>query len=191
MKRLVCCAAVLWTAVMFSAFKSDKAEATSASLATDESLAKSKEVFNRKRAERDGKTDDFELLRIRADELGKVHTKFRQTVNGIPVWGGEAIVHLNEDGSLSTITDNFKDGISVSTESNVSAEGAVVIARQSFGTSETREPLADLWIYRGDDRDHLVYRIQFEKIDQSKETGMPVYFVDAQTGDVVFHRSEE
>jgi Zn-dependent metalloprotease len=183
----VCCAAVLWTATMFLAIKSEKAGAASVSLANDQILAKSVEVFNRKRAGRDGMPGELELVRIKTDELNKVHTKFRQTINGIPVWGGEAIVHLNENGSVGAITDDFKDGISVGTEAVLSAEAAVAIARQSFGTFETRAPETDLWIYRGSDRDHLAYRVQFQRIDQSDETGMPVYFIDAQTGELVFH----
>jgi hypothetical protein len=39
------------------------------------------------------------------------HTKVRQTVGDVPVWEGEAIVHLKADGSLSTITDNLKESL--------------------------------------------------------------------------------
>jgi thermolysin len=50
----------------------------------------------------------------------------------------------------------------------------------------TSPPVADLWIHRADDRDHLVYRVRLDRQDGSKETAMPVIFVDAQTGEKVF-----
>jgi bacillolysin len=187
MKRPIYSLIALCMATMFFSFIPSKTGAASVSVDKADALSKSVEALNNRRVERDGRTSDFELMRTKTDELNKVHTKFRQTINGIPVWGGEAIIHLNQDGSVRAITDNFKDAISVGTEPGLTAEAAVAIARQSFGTSETRAPQTDLWIYRGSDRDHLVYRVQFEKIDQSKETAMPVYFVDSQTGEVVFH----
>ncbi len=186
MKKLLYSLIALCIATMFISFNPSKTGAARASVDNDDVLAKSVEALNNQRMERDGKTDDFALMRIKTDELNKSHTKLRQTVSGIPVWGGEAIVHLNEDGSLSSITDDFKNGISVNTEPIFDAEEALAIARRSFAGPETSEPKTDLWVYRGTDRDHLAYRVQFERIDQSKETGMPVYFIDAQTGEIVF-----
>jgi len=41
---------------------------------------------------------DLQVLRVDLDELGMAHTRFRQTFKGIPVWQGEAIVHLGGPG---------------------------------------------------------------------------------------------
>ncbi len=53
-----------------------------------------------------GNADEFSVQKVKIDELKMAHTKVRQTVGGIPVWEGEAIVHLNPDGELSSITDD-------------------------------------------------------------------------------------
>jgi Zn-dependent metalloprotease len=39
-----------------------------------------------------------------------------------------------------------------------------------------------LWVFRGQKRDRLVYRVQMRREDGSDETAMPIYFIDAHTG---------
>ncbi len=135
-----------------------------------------------------GGVNDLKAQTVQIDGLNMAHTKVRQTVNDVPVWEGEAIVHLRADGSLATITDDLKAGINVSTQPNFPVEKAVEIARGANGAekSRTAEPKTDLWIYRGDDRDHLVYRVQINDSNNERLPSMPVTFVDAQTGEIVF-----
>ncbi|MEJ7863261.1 MAG: hypothetical protein WKF90_16650, partial [Pyrinomonadaceae bacterium] len=60
---------------------------------------KSLEVIKGKAAERGiGNADNFKVKKVDIDELKMAHTRFQQTVDDIPVWEGEAIVHLNPDG---------------------------------------------------------------------------------------------
>src|SRR5215204_6090648 len=55
-----------------------------------------------------GNDSDFKVKKVEIDKLSMAHTRFQQTVNEIPVWEGEAIVHLNADGELASVTDNLK-----------------------------------------------------------------------------------
>jgi hypothetical protein len=50
----------------------------------------------------------------------------------------------------------------------------------------TEQPKVDLWIYRGEFRDHLAYRVEMPRLDGTEHTSVPVIFVDAQTGEKVF-----
>lgn len=135
-----------------------------------------------------GNVDDLQILNVEIDNLKMAHTKVRQAVGGIPVWEGEAIVHLKADGSLSTITDSLKETVTVNTQPNLSQKDAIRAAIDSYrGRAKLSEtPTADLWIYRADDRDHLVYRVISPRIDGSNDTSVPVDFIDAQTGERVF-----
>lgn len=135
-----------------------------------------------------GNVDDFQVMKVEIDDLRMAHTRVRQTVAGIPVWEGEAIVHLRPNGELSVITDDLKEAVTVSTQPNFSADDALKIANQLYsGSAEpTEKPKIDMWIYRGSDRDHLVYRVEVPRIDGSQETAVPVDFIDAQTGERVF-----
>lgn len=135
-----------------------------------------------------GNVDDFRVKRVEIDDLKMAHTHVQQTVNGVPVWEGEAIVHLRPDGELSRLTDELKEGIGVNTSPNFKAGEALELARQVKGTKRilTDEPIIDLWVFRGEDRDHLVYRVEMPRLDGTEKTSVPVVFVDAHTGEKVF-----
>jgi Zn-dependent metalloprotease len=133
-------------------------------------------------------SDSLVVQKVEIDELGMAHTKVRQVVNGIPVWEGEAIVHLRNNGTLSTITDALKTDFAVSTVPVLSSKEAIEAAMMMYEGSEylTDTPTVDLWIYRSSERDHLAYRVQMQREDGTAQTAMPVIFVDAQTGEKVF-----
>jgi Zn-dependent metalloprotease len=135
-----------------------------------------------------GNVDDFQVQKVEIDNLRMAHTRVRQTVGGVPVWEGEAIVHLKADGELSTVTDDLKESLAVNTQPNFNPKEAIEFAKGMYKGSAylTAEPTADLWVFRSDDRDHLVYRVRMDREDGTKDTAMPVIFVDAQTGEYVY-----
>ncbi len=135
-----------------------------------------------------GNTDELVVKQVSVDEVQIAHTRIRQTVKDIPVWGGEAIVHTKADSTLFAITDNLKEGIAVNTQPNLSEKYAVFLAKRQYRGSPflTAEPVADLWIFRLEDGDHLAYRVQMRREDQTHETSMPVIFIDAHTGRELF-----
>ncbi len=132
-----------------------------------------------------GNVDDFEIQKVEIDDLQMAHTRVRQTVGGVPVWEGEAIVHLKSDGSLFTVTDDLKDRISVNTSPNFSQKEALRFATSAYRgrAKQTDSPIIDLYVFRGEDRDHLAYRVETPRIDGSDATAVPVVFIDAHTGD--------
>lgn len=134
-----------------------------------------------------GNVDEYQIQKVEIDDLSMAHTRVRQTVAGVPVWEGEAIVHLKSDGALSTVTDELKESIFVDTNPTIGEKQAVTIALDSYrGRAKLSEsPTSDLWVYRGEARDHLVYRVTTPRIDGSEGTAVPVTFVDAHTGEVV------
>ncbi len=135
-----------------------------------------------------GNIDEFQVSKVEIDSLKMAHTKVQQTLGGIPVWEGEAIVHLRKDGSLATITDALKTNLAVNTEPNLSKEDAIsaVIGNYSGRAKMTDDAKVDMWIFRAADRDRLVYRVVTQRLDGTKETSAPVVFIDAQTGEKVF-----
>ena len=135
-----------------------------------------------------GTVDEFTVSKVEIDELKMAHTRVRQTVGGVPVWEGEAIVHLKANGELSVITDALKENISViSTEPSFSTKDAVnyAINLDTSAAKLTDKPIIDLWIYRGETRDHLVYRVELPRLDGTEHTSVPVIFIDAHTGEKV------
>ena len=135
-----------------------------------------------------GNPDEYVVKRVEIDDLKMAHTHVQQRIGGVPVWEGEAIVHLESDGALSRITDDLKVGIALETKPNLTAGDALFTAKRLYAGSRfiTEEPTVDLYIYRGHDRDHLAYRVEMPRLDGTEETAIPVYFIDAHTGEKVF-----
>ncbi len=128
--------------------------------------------------------NELKTLRVEEDDQAMTHTHVQQTFQGIPVFGGEAIVHLNADESLSEITDNLISFVQVKTKPVLTADEAIKVAVTKYGCADclTAKPEADLWILRYGGRDRLVYRVQLRREDGSDKTAMPIYFIDAHTG---------
>ncbi len=136
-----------------------------------------------------GNPDEYSVKRVNIDERKTAHTHFQQYVGGVPVWEGEAIVHLKADGALSVITDDLKPNIVSPGEPALSEKDAVVMAESIYGASEV-QPVVDKWIFRGEDRDHLVYRVRLVMVEGSDDPTAPVVFIDAQTGEKVFEYND-
>src|SRR5688572_28667950 len=135
-----------------------------------------------------GNADDFDVKRVEIDELNMAHTHVRQMVGKVPVWEGEAIVHLKDDGDLSRITDALKENIAINTEPNFSAEDALSFAKRSTRGAKnlTVPPTVELYVFRGAERDHLAYRVEMPRLDGTVHTSIPVVFIDAHTGEKIW-----
>ena len=133
---------------------------------------------------------ELRTLKVHVDDLtGMAHTKVQQLHQGVPVFGGEAIVHLSPTGKLQGITDDLVDGVAVDVVADYDGEEAIDLAVEYDGRGVealTADPVADLWVLRHEGQDHLVWRVQLKRVAQGDDDGMPVVFVDAHSGDVVW-----
>jgi thermolysin len=133
---------------------------------------------------------DIRIKRTQIDELEMAHTRVQQLVSGVPVFGGEAIVHLNADGSLFTVTDQLVSGAGrgLTVTPTLLPEKA---ADAALGSRECRDCFQakgepELWVLRKDERDYLVYRVELADARDTVGAAMPVVFVDAHTGEKVW-----
>ena len=195
MKRFLSILAVFGVAIFVFGLISKKADAnkpvfnTGAQDELDNAKQISLDILRGRAAQRAvGNVDEFQVQKVEVDGLKMAHTRVSQVVGGVPVWEGEAIVHLKSDGSLATVTDSLKESVAVSTQPNLSERDAVSLAVgiKRGRTKLNQEPSVDLWIYRGTDRDHLAYRVRIDDSSNQKAPSMPVIFIDAQTGEKVF-----
>ncbi|MEW6735834.1 MAG: M4 family metallopeptidase [Acidobacteriota bacterium] len=131
--------------------------------------------------------DDLKIKSVEIDELGMAHTRVQQTFNGVPVFGGEGIVHLTPDGSVASFTDAFIKNVRIDTIPKFTQDEAVHLAVADFGCEKclTALPQADLLILNWEGRNYLVYRVQLEQIDYTKDMTRPIYFLDAHTGNKI------
>jgi Zn-dependent metalloprotease len=122
------------------------------------------------------------------DELGIEHTRFQQTVGGVPVFGGEAIVHRSPTGE-ELITDDFRQGLSVANTVRLNDAEAIARAVSLHGGFDklTAEPESALVaLPREDGTARLTYKVELKQEQGTDATTMPVLFIDAQTGEKVW-----
>jgi len=140
--------------------------------------------------------NDVKTLRVfeDTDRAERVHTHIQQTHNGVPVFGGEAIVHLNTitEEEAQPTTDTLVPNVSVFTTPGLTEGDAARLAKAQYKVKKgcddclTDAPAADLWVLRHEGADHLVYRVQLSRLDGTEHTSEPVYFIDAHTGALVW-----
>lgn len=128
----------------------------------------------------------FTTLRAGVDGLGMAHVRLRQEVDGVPVFGGEAIVHLDADGGLFGVTDDMVRDIDVDTLPLYTADEALDAALDAYGEGHglKHDATTDLFVLRVDDADHLAWRVRIRDLDRDAAS-LPVYFVDAHDGAIV------
>jgi vibriolysin len=128
---------------------------------------------------------DLSFKRALVDSLGKSHERLAQSFRGVPVFGAQAIVHLNDDGSIASITDRLARNLKVDTTPKLRAEEAQQIAIAQVGGSRAlqADPKVDLQILPESNGDvRLTYRVQLETRTDKGEPSLPNLFIDAHSG---------
>ncbi len=137
----------------------------------------------------DAGQDASELLatRVDTDELGITHVRVQQTVNGVPVFGGEAIVHLDAATGRRHVTDKVEVELDVDTTPAIDAIDAQDLAIELEPGGALTEVEPALYVLRQGDADHLVWMVDLETRDGAGAlVAKPRLFVDAQTGELVW-----
>lgn len=131
--------------------------------------------------------EDFELLRLLADDAeGLTVMHVRQTYQGVPVFGAESIVEVNDDGTIAYFTDGFVRNIDVNTTPSIAPEAAVATAAESLGCSScTRRPIVDTFVRRFEGEDRLAYEVSMSTASEASEFAQPVTWIDAHSGAIL------
>jgi Zn-dependent metalloprotease len=125
---------------------------------------------------------EAEVKGILTDTLGYKHVRMAQRFQGLPVIGGELIVHINDQNVIYQISGKYLPAIKVSVEPSIDPEAALQIGLDEHqakpGLRVSKEP--SLVIYGT----HLAYHyvISYE----GAEVGQWWYYVDAHTGELIF-----
>lgn len=168
--------------------------ATSKTTAAGDFFAANREVFRLS-------PDDIQTTSTQTDELGLTHVRVRQTVDGVPVFGGDAALHLDREGSVYAYGGTVHPAArTVATRPQVGRADALAAARAVLGPVTERQPDApdelghqgsewtpssELVIYPHQGTYLLAYHVRLF-VDAPQPANWNV-FVDAATGQVV-HR---
>lgn len=131
------------------------------------------------------KADGFVARDLMIDRDGTEHVRMERTYEGLPVIGGDMVVH-SRNGELQSITqgDNMRTTARPSLKPAISAEQARVEAGAKFdGTVASLDP-AKLVVYaRGGAEPVLAYQVGLQGARNGDQApGVMSYFLDARTG---------
>ncbi|BDU76876.1 M4 family metallopeptidase [Mesoterricola sediminis] len=147
----------------------------------------------------------FRLRDVVADGPGAVHVRLQQTWRGVPVWGGQIILHRGPAGPTAPPTDALVRDIALDVTPNLQAAEALAVVRGRPGCPADgvlRPPDLVLWpatetrIPEGADgadpaaepvvvRHHLAWHARVEVGPGAREPRCEDVLVDAHTGAVL------
>ncbi len=153
-------------------------------------------------------SDDFVPKDELRDDLGQVHVRLQQTHRGLPVWGGQVIVHVAPSGDAPPMTDALVRGVRVEPTPNLAPAEALALAQDRLAPrgAYADPPRAELVIWpetalppgAGDAPDatdpsvapvvvghRLAYHLHAALANGPGETRSEDFLVDAHTGAVL------
>lgn len=128
---------------------------------------------------------EFALLRADVDRAGMTHVRLQQNYRGVPVLGGELVVHFDPTGQwITAVNGDYLPGLTLRrVKPRISSDAALRVARAALPGSQIqhrpRLMVADGRLDPELTGSHLVWRIELY------DHGVParnVYLIDAQTG---------
>jgi bacillolysin len=131
---------------------------------------------------------ELELRLEREDTLiaGRSHTRYQQTVNGVPIYGANVARQADEKGVTVSIFGDLYEGVNVVTTPALSGDRVreLITARTGVVLGEGREPRLTI-LPREDGTFTLVYTARVATPED-----VTLYFIDAGTGAIVDQRSD-
>ncbi len=135
---------------------------------------------------------ELEFVRAAEDDLGLTHVRLEQVHHGVPVFGRQIITHIDAGGVGETTGRVSEAARRVNTTPGLSMAAAIKAARAALGHGRepSEQPKAKLVILPnvdGSDGAALTYQVELFIADDTKKHERHQYFVDANTGSIVWH----
>ena len=130
--------------------------------------------------------DALEPRKVRLGD-GVQHVFYQQMAGGVPVWGGELILHLDPGGDLVEVTDALVRRIGADPRPLWTEQEAIDLALAAVAarTDLSEPPLADLWFLPTASGPALAWRVRIVDIEGAVRPSAPVLFVDARDGQIL------
>jgi Zn-dependent metalloprotease len=129
--------------------------------------------------------DAFSVRDVIVEADGTEHVRFARRYAGLPVIGGDVVVH-SRGGQFKSASLTQSGTAKLSTKSSISQEDAIVAAGSEFGSGFAGVPFAELVVYaRGPAAPKLAWQV---RMDGGDGFGNPVemtYIVDARSARVL------
>ncbi|KAF1708772.1 peptidase M4 family protein [Pseudoxanthomonas sangjuensis] len=137
-------------------------------------------IQNHRAAIRASADDRYVTRDVIVDADGTEHVRFERTYGGLPVIGGDLVVH-SRNGKLRSLSLSQKKVLGLSTRPSLKSDDAVVVAGTEFGSDFAGTPQSGLVVYaRGRGAARLAWQVRL-----SNEGADMTYIVDAHGGRIL------
>ena len=118
------------------------------------------------------------------DANGKEHVRFARTYRGLPMIGGDFVLHTR-NGKVKGVSQTLKTTKRPDTTARISRDQAIVEAGTDFGTDFQGVPKARLVVYALGKTPVLAYEVTFSGVKADQTPTDMHYFVDANSGRIL------
>jgi Zn-dependent metalloprotease len=127
----------------------------------------------------------FTVRSVITDDNGMAHVRFDRFYRGLPVYGGDIVVHLNPDGAYASFDLANPASVAVPTTPSVPADQALAMSRAQFQGTVTAVSTPRLAVRTVGPSAVLVWEITVSGVLPDQTASQLRVLVDAHTGQVV------
>lgn len=127
-------------------------------------------------------SDRFVLRDVIVDADGSEHVRFDRTYAGLPVIGGDLVLH-SRNGRLQSASLTQRATLKLGTRASIKPDDAIVSAGAEFGSDFSGMPGSSLVVYAGGrGAAQLAYQVRLQNADDSDDM---TYIVSARDGSIL------
>ncbi|MFS8136622.1 MAG: M4 family metallopeptidase [Thermomonas sp.] len=135
-------------------------------------------------AVRRANADAFTASDAMVDADGTEHVRFQRTYRGLPVIGGDFVLH-SRNGQVSNVSQTLKTAARPATMPRINSDQAIVEAGAHFGSRFIGAPASRLVIYARGASPVLAHEVTLNGIKADQTPTEMHYFVDARSGKIL------
>jgi Zn-dependent metalloprotease len=128
--------------------------------------------------------DRFVARDVVVDADGTEHVRFDRTYRGLPVLGGDLVLHAR-NGRVRGISQTLETLGRPDVLPRISADRAIVEAGTRFGTGFVGVPVAHLVVWAGGAAPELAYEVRYAGVRRDQTPTDMRYIVQAKTGRIL------
>jgi Zn-dependent metalloprotease len=128
--------------------------------------------------------DGFVARDVVVDRDGTEHVRFDRTYRGLPVIGGDVVVH-SRNGQFRSASQTLKTSLRPGVGNGIGSDRAIVEAGAAFGTGFNGVPSAHKVIYARGASPVLAYEVLMKGFKADQTPTEMHYFVDASSGRIL------
>ncbi len=116
---------------------------------------------------------DLTLKSTRTDEQGNTHLRYGQTKNGLPVVGGELLLHVDKNGAVYSANGSAFDGELVPAKARIAPEAAKAVALDSTSGRHLAAEGEPRLVYMRSEQDNRL-KLAYEVVVTGEGLDLPI-----------------